>query len=464
VSGYADAVQRCQARTVFDAVSLDPSFFAQSVLGWTPWSRQREILKSAREHRRTLVMSGHGVGKTRTLASLICETMVTEPDCRIVCMASTYRQVHDALWGEVQKLYRDARLPLGGRMGETDWTLGDGSRASIVAVDDPTALQGIHSRRVLVIVDEAEGVDPRMWGAIDSLLSSGGSSLVVAFNPVTPSGYLFDAHLNPQRWNVIKVSCLEHPNVAQGEEIITGAVTREWVEEVRAREGEDSPFWASRVCGQFPAAGSDSLVSVAELEATENVATGVREPRRIGLDVARMGGDANVLVVLDETRRLVAVESWRGEDLMQTTGRLIDAMRRHGVEGRNVCVDSCGIGAGVVDRLREQNIRVTAVDFGAGAVGDWQTLLGREAAFPNRRCELHAALRSVVRARQISIPSKFREVIADLASVRYWYDSRGRFTVEPKDAIRARIRRSPDFGDALVIALGSGLARKVAIL
>ena len=55
-------------------------------------------------------------------------------------------------------------------------------------------------------------------------------------------------------------------------------------------------------------------------------------------------------------------------------------------------------------------------------------------------------------------------MIADLASVRYWYDSRGRFTVEPKDAIRARIRRSPDFGDALVIALGSGLARKVAIL
>jgi hypothetical protein len=206
------------------------------------------------------------------------------------------------------------------------------------------------------------------------------------------------------------------------------------------------------------------LVSVAELEATEAVATGVREPRRIGLDVARMGGDANVLVVLDETRRVVAVESWRGEDLMQTTGRLIDAMRRHNVIGRNVAVDSCGIGAGVVDRMREQNVAVTAVDFGSAPAGDWATVLGKESTFPNRRCELHAALRALVRSKQISIPSSFREVIADLASVRYWFDSRGRFTVEPKDAIRARIRRSPDFGDALVIALGSGLARRVAIL
>lgn len=464
MSGYADAVQRSQSRVVLDACAVDSAFFARSVLGWEPWLRQREILESARRHRRTLVMSGHGVGKTRTLASLICETMVTEPDCRVVCMASTYRQVHDALWGEVQKLYRESRLPLGGRIGETEWTIGDGSRASIVAVDDPTALQGIHSRRVLVIVDEAEGVDAKIWGAVDSLLSSGGSSLVVAFNPVTPSGYLFDAHLNPQRWNAIKVSCLEHPNVVQNDEVITGAVTSRWVDEVRTREGEDSAFWASRVCGRFPSAGSDSLVSVAELEATEAVATGVREPRRIGLDVARMGGDANVLVVLDETRRVVAVESWRGEDLMQTTGRLIDAMRRHNVIGRNVAVDSCGIGAGVVDRMREQNVAVTAVDFGSAPAGDWATVLGKESTFPNRRCELHAALRALVRSKQISIPSSFREVIADLASVRYWFDSRGRFTVEPKDAIRARIRRSPDFGDALVIALGSGLARRVAIL
>jgi len=462
---FAESVQRSQTREILDACEADPTFFAERVLGWKPWSRQREILASARENRRTLVMSGHGVGKTRTLASLICETMVLEPDARVVCMASTYRQVHDALWGEVQKLYRESRNPLGGRIGETEWTIGDGSRASIVAVDDPTALQGIHSPRVLVVVDEAEGVDPRMWAAVDSLLSSGGSSLVVAFNPVTPSGYLFDASLNPGRWNVIRVSCLEHPNVTGDDEtIVPGAVTNRWIEEVRTREGEDSAFWSSRVLGRFPAAGSDSLISVSEIEATENAETGVREPRRIGLDVARMGGDANVLVVLDESRRLIAVESWRGEDLMQTTGRLIDAMRRYGVEGRNASVDSCGIGAGVVDRLREQNVRVTAVDFGAGAAGDWSAILGRDAAFPNRRCELHSALRSLVRSKSISIPSKFREVVADLASVRYWYDSRGRFTVEPKDAIRARIRRSPDFGDALVIALGSGLARKVAIL
>jgi hypothetical protein len=176
-----------------------------------------------------------------------------------------------------------------------------------------------------------------------------------------------------------------------------------------------------------------------------------------------MGDDANVLTVLDETRTIIAVESWRGEDLMKTSGRLIDAMKRHGVEARNVCIDSCGIGAGVVDRLLEAGHRCTSVDFGSAPVGDWASVVGRDAAFLNRRAELHAVLRHLVRGKLIGIPARFRETLADIQSIRYWYDGRGRFTVEPKDSIRERIRRSPDHSDSLVIALGAPGLRKVAI-
>jgi hypothetical protein len=43
---------------------------------------------------------------------------------------------------------------------------------------------------------------------------------------------------------------------------------------------------------------------------------------------------------------------------------------------------------------------------------------------------------------------------ADLAAPTYAFDGKGRITIESKDALRERLKRSPDHGDALVIAFG----------
>lgn len=461
------ATKAVDERNVFDAIATeiqsDAGAFAHKILQTKLWKRQIEVLESARKYTKTLVMSGHGVGKTHLLACLIIEFLVTHPNSRVVVTASNFTQVHDTIWAQVKSLARQSIVPLGGRMMDASWAFPDGSLAKAVTVDDPTSLQGIHSPHVLVVVDEAEGVAQGLWGAIDSLLSSEGSRLVVCFNPVTPSGYLFDAAQNHREWNVINISCLEHPNVVSGKNLIRGAVTRKWVEEKRASEGEDSPFWAARVLGRFPDSGSNTLVSMSELFAAESDPDFVGESRRIGLDVARFGGDRNVLVVFDERRTLTHVESWTGEDLMQTAGRLINAIKRFKVEPRHVGVDVCGIGAGVVDRLKEAGLRVAAVDFGSAPVGDWGGVLGRDAIFPNRRSELHAVVRALVRAKQLVIPAKYKEVCSDITALKYWYDGKGRFVIEPKEEARARLRRSPDFSDAVVIAMGAMGTRRPMI-
>tara|TARA_R110000868_G_scaffold11036_4_gene54252 strand:- start:3061 stop:4392 length:1332 start_codon:yes stop_codon:yes gene_type:complete len=442
--------------------------FATHVLGLSLWEGQRRILESVRKHRRTLVKSGHGLGKTNTLGILINETMTRHPECRIVTSASTYEQVRKTLWSEVRKLNARAVVPLGGELLETQWKMSDGSYASITAVDDPTALQGVHGPYVLVILDEAEGIKSNMWAAYDSLLSSANSRMIACFNPVTPSGYLFDACLNPAEWNVITLSCLDHPNVVSGEDVIPGAVTREWVDEMRSkycRDGEEpAPAWYSRVLGEFPPAGSNTLVSMAALDALSDFVPDVMVPRSIGVDIARMGDDESVLTVLDEHRRVIAVESWRKVDLMETVGRILNAMQRHRVEARYVGVDVCGMGAGVSDRLREQGYKVTPVDFGEGPKGDYASILGRDMRFKNRRNEAHAVFQALVREKQISIPRQYAQTRADLASVIYGYASDGKFRVESKDEIRDRVRRSPDFGDSLLIALCATQTRRMAIL
>lgn len=468
MTALADAVKKSQARVIARRIDNDACMFGTHVLGLSLWDGQRRILESVRNHRRTLVVSGHGCSKTNTLGILINETMTRHPECRIITSASTYDQVRKTLWSEVHKLNARAVVPLGGELLETQWKMSDGSFASISAVDDPTALQGVHGPYVLVILDEAEGIKANMWAAYDSLLSSSNSRMIACFNPVTPSGYLFDACLNPKDWNVVRLSCLDHPNVVSGEDVIPGGVTREWVEEMRAkycREGEEpAPAWYSRVLGEFPPAGSNTLVSMSALDALSDVVPDVIVPRSIGVDIARMGDDESVLTVLDEHRRVIAVESWRKVDLMETVGRIINAMQRHRVDARNVGVDVCGMGAGVGDRLREQGHRVTPVDFGEGPKGDYASLLGREMRFKNRRNEAHAVFQAMVREKQISVPRQFAQTRADLCSVIYGYASDGKFRVESKDEIRERVRRSPDFGDSLLIALCATQTRKVAIL
>ena len=446
-----------------NAAAIDSTWFSRVALNFNPWSKQTAILRAVRRHRRVIIQSGHGVGKSRILAAIALEWMATKPGAKIVCTAGTNAQIHDVLWSEVRKLYRSSRIPIGGEMQERGWK---GPRpdwfAVCKSVDDPTALQGVHGEAVLIIVDEAEGVAREMWEALDTLLSSEGARMVAAFNPTTPSGYCFEATQRPDLWHTIAISCLEHPNFISGENVIPGAVTRAWVEECRASWGEDDPRWAFRVLGQFPKTGTRQLASIADLDATIGGGTAAPEPPRAGLDVARFGGDRNVLCLLDDRRRVVACDHWTGHDAMQTVGRVVDRLRGTAFQLR---VDTCGMGGPFVDRFRELGVAVDAVDFGAapsshgGRSPDWA--LARGVPFRGaggRKDELHYVLRQLVRDRAIEIGPKFCELRADLAALQYEFDSAGHFRVDDKETVRVRIGRSPDFSDALVIALSNGFS------
>ena len=111
----------------------------------------------------------------------------------------------------------------------------------------------------------------------------------------------------------------------------------------------------------------------------------------------------------------------------------------------------------------EDGIRCTPVDFGSAADGDWGPVVGREAQFTNRRSELHWVARSLLRRRELRIPAQWKEIWADLCAPSYWFDGRGRIAVESKDEIKARIKRSPDFSDAVLIALGAGGTKRPMI-
>ena len=70
----------------------------------------------------------------------------------------------------------------------------------------------------------------------------------------------------------------------------------------------------------------------------------------MGVDPARFGDDRTA-IVRRQTRKVFGIESYAKIDTMETTGKIVKIINEEKPE--MVFVDVGGLGAGVIDRLRE---------------------------------------------------------------------------------------------------------------
>ena len=82
----------------------DPPAFAREVLGVDLWAKQREILYSLRDNRRTAVPACHESGKTFVAACAVVHHLVCWQPSKIITTAPTQRQVEKLLWGNIGDL------------------------------------------------------------------------------------------------------------------------------------------------------------------------------------------------------------------------------------------------------------------------------------------------------------------------------------------------------------------------
>jgi hypothetical protein len=210
--------------------------------------------------------------------------------------------------------------------------------------------------------------------------------------------------------------------------------------------------------GEFWSADEDGVIPLSWIEAANHrwlewQQNGAVPPEdglhTMGVDVARLGSDDTVIAVrhgdvLTELRRS------RKEDTMATTGRVKGIW--DGDKRIAPVVDVIGIGAGVVDRLREMGVSST-VAFNASektSRRDSSNTLG----FVNCRSAAAWNLREMLAphsAHEVALPADDL-LTGDLTALHYRYMSGGKIVIESKDDIKKRIGRSTDSGDAVIQA------------
>ncbi len=416
----------------------DPAEFFRTVLGATLTPDQERVVASVRDNRRTAAPAGHSVGKSFVAAGLTLWYLVTRPGAKVVTTAPTWRQVEEVLWREIARSHATALFPIGGKLSGTQLELGPNWFAMGLSTDDSTRFQGIHAPYVMVVLDEATGVAHEIWDAAESIAVGPHDRFVAIGNPTDPTSR-FKAVCESGKWNVVEINAEDHPNVVEGRMVVPGGPTREWIAEREADYGgRDSNLYRARVLGRWPEQGDDALISMRDVEAavarwTPPIGRAIAS----GTDVARFGSDETVLIAIHQGGVVAPAVVRTGQDTMATAGliRFLGA--------RLNAIDDTGVGGGVTDRLRELKDAVVPVNFGESAQ--------EPERFVNRRTELWWNLREALREGRLALPSDARTT-ADLTNVRYGMDSAGRVKLEPKDAIKKRLGRSPDRGDALALA------------
>ena len=475
----------------------NPVRFAQDILGVQLWHKQEEILHALRDHRRVAVKAGNGIGKGFTAAAAALWFLASHKPATVLTTAPTARQVRHILWREIHRLHQGAVHGPGGQLFHTRLNIDDDRFAIGLSTDQADQFQGFHSPNMLIIVDEAEGVSDTIFEAIEAVMTSGNVKLLLIGNPTSDDGAFRRAfHQDRLLYHTITISALDCPNVAGNQVLIPGLTTREWVEERATIWGHDSPIYQARVLGQFSDQAQNTLISLAHIdqairrapwndssivpaetethspdstlpsvrpERSETVTLPTRSgpevspshevegppsdnedshaPTVLAVDVARYGADKSVLL-LASPDSVLRIETRQGLDTMELTGHIVDACRRW--SPNRIVVDEIGIGAGVLDRLKELGLPVKGINVSRPARRQPKT-------YANLRAEGYFHLRDLFAQGLITIPDD-PELAGQLASLRHKFKSAGQLCIEGKDEAKARGIPSPDKADALMLA------------
>jgi len=438
-----------------DVGRTDPLLWIEKKLGAGLWSKQREIVESVRDNRLTAVPSGNGLGKSFTASAVGAWWVASDPgaDRFVLMTAPSAGLVTAVLWQELRRHHRRGELP--GSLLGSEWRIGERMVALAKKTSDfldegraESGFAGLHrAGGVLVVLDESAGIEPWLWTAVRGLTTSPNSRLLALGNPLRSDGEFARVCQPGSGWNVIRIDVTESPNFS-GERVSPGLAealpNQVWVDEIERTYGRGSPTWMARVEGRFPDVADDGLISASWVEAAHEAELLDWGGGPVySCDVARSGGDETVIYA-HEGERVRLAHHAKGQDLMRTTGELARLLRE---EPRSrAVVDETGLGAGVVDRLREQGFEVAGFNGAAKA---------RDSRFANARAEAFWALREALQESELDLDPVDEELARQLLAIRWSVNSRGQIQIESKDAMRGRGVTSPDRADALAMALGA---------
>ena len=426
----------------------DPVKFAREVIGMDPDDWQCELLEAVAnpEIRRVTCRSGHGVGKSSAVAMAAIWHVLMRVPSKTVVTAPTSAQLFDACFAEMKNIAKRLKPPFDDllEIKSDRIELKSSPESTFISCrtsrqEQPEALAGVHSPSTLLLADESSGIPESVFEAASGSMSGIHATTVLTGNPTRNTGFFYDTHNRlKENWYTMHVSCIDSKRVSD-----------DFVNDMKNRYGEDSPAYHVRVLGNFPPSESDTVIPVSLIDHAMKNDIKVHEDTVSiwALDVARQGNDSSVLCKR-QGPVIHPLTVWNNLDLMQLSGAVkaeYDAVSSS-KKPIEIIVDSVGLGAGVLDRLRELGLPARGLNVSERSM--------QKETYINLRAELWFRCKSWLEGMDVKIPHDDR-LWAELAAPRYHFTSSGKIQVESKEAMKKRGINSPDRADAVCLSLAN---------
>lgn len=420
----------------------------------------RERLLSGRvpEVFRESIRSGRGIGKSAQVAMLAnwyqsCYIGATE-----VVTANNETQLKSRTMPEIRKWFAlglNAHWFTPAAMGikPQEWFANLVTRqlridcayyylqAQLWSDENPEAFAGLHNHNgVCLVMDEASGIPLSIWNVSEGFFTEPveGRMWLNYSNPRRNEGAFYRIHADPggygRRWTRRHVDSRD-----------VEGVDKAFLDELVETHGEESNVIRVEVMGAFPRADDDKVIPLELVDSamTRDVERTVMQPWVWGVDPARFGDDKTAFL-RRQGNHVEPVEEWKHLDTMQIVGRVNAAWDATPIKERplEIMVDVIGIGAGVVDRLRELELPVIGVN-----VSESPAI---SKTYLNLRAELWYQVLAWLKRRDCRLPDD-AILKAELVSVGQDYTSSGKIKLESKEKMRKEDRPSPNRADALAL-------------
>lgn len=408
------------------------------------------------------ISSGHGIGKSALVAWLINWILSTRPHAKGILTANTAPQLESKSWAEVIKWTK--------RSINAHWfafTAGKGSMrlyhkdhkeswrcdAITCREENSESFAGQHAANStpFYIFDEASAIPDSIWDVAEGGLTDGEPMWFAFGNPTRNTGRFYQCfHKLKHRWNTKQIDSrlCALPNKQQ---------IQNWLDDY----GEDSDFFKIRVRGLFPSKGENQLIDSKRIthamKNKESQHIDRSAPIIIGADIARYGSDDTVIVFRHGYNgALFPPLIMKGQDTMQTASHIAQILSGKHSHCPSLHVDACfidgiGVGAGVVDRLKQLGFsNIIDVNSAASAA--------EHKRYHNKRAENYDRLRKWLNNGG-SLPDLPR-LYEELNAINYQFDQQNRLLLQSKDEIKKNGLGSPDIADAYALTFAENIPPK----
>ena len=302
------------------------------------------------------------IGKDFAIARLLWWWLYTRPGSLVIVTGVSQTLLGSVTWKEVRQSkppLASARLSRGVKTSPQQVDLGAGWQALGFSTTSIERASGQHNPHLMVIIDEASGVEEEIFDAVESL---GYERLVVIGNPIRAEGRFVDLirqgeadkrdGIEPHRAvNSIQIPSTESPHAGM-ERSPWGLADRSWLESCYRQYGGEQSFWCrSHIHAIIPAMSSQVLIPEAWLDYAASIQRPnlpsnhpVHKTRRMAIDLSEGVGADDTAILIRDDYGILECDAGCFISLANAATKAAELARRWQIPSERISYDGLGIG------------------------------------------------------------------------------------------------------------------------